>query len=167
VYIIDSGIDMAHTDLDVVGRVKFALFRNYDCRGHGTHVAGTGAAIDNTADVVGAAPGAPLTGVKVLNCKGFGSSSTIIKGVDWVTANAQKPAVANMSIHNVPLQALDDAVINSANSGIFYAVSAGNDSSHACNQSPARAGPHDGVMTVAATDSKDGRPISRLFARDF
>src|SRR5215210_1076218 len=97
-YVIDTGIDAAHADLNVVRHVNFAGGRNADCHGHGTHVAGTVAASDNTSDVVGVSPGAPLTGVKVLSCSGSGSTSGVIKGVDWVTANAKKPAVANMSL---------------------------------------------------------------------
>jgi aqualysin 1 len=156
-YIIDTGIDAPHRDLNVVGHVNFASGPNADCNGHGTHVAGTVAARDNTVDVVGAAPGAPLTGVKVLGCGGSGTTSGVIKGVDWVTANAQKPAVANMSLGGSASQALDDAVKKSANSGVFYAVAAGNSGANACNYSPARAGAgsNNGVMTVAATDSTD------------
>ncbi|MGH2473524.1 MAG: S8 family peptidase [Candidatus Limnocylindria bacterium] len=154
-YIIDTGIDRAHTDLNVVRHVNFATGPNKDCHGHGTHVAGTVAAKDNTQDVVGVAPGAPLTGVKVLGCAGSGSTSGVIKGVDWVTANAAKPAIANMSLGGSASQALDDAVKRSANSGVFYAVAAGNSGDDACNYSPARAGTHDGVMTVAATDQND------------
>lgn len=155
VYIIDTGVDVGHTDLSVVGHVNFASGPNTDCHGHGTHVAGTVAAKDNTADVVGVAPGAPVTGVKVLGCGGTGSNSNVIKGIDWVTANAKKPAIANMSLGGGAAQAVDDAVKNSANSGVFYAVAAGNDGADACNYSPARAGTHNGVTTTAATDSND------------
>ncbi|HUP60339.1 MAG TPA: S8 family peptidase [Thermoanaerobaculia bacterium] len=155
-YVIDTGID-THTDLNLVGHVNFAGGPNKDCNGHGTHVAGTVAAKDNTQDVVGVAPGAPLTGVKVLGCGGSGTTSGVIKGVDWVTANAKKPAVANMSLGGSASTALDDAVRNSANSGVFYALAAGNDGADACNSSPARAGAgtNNGIMTVAATDSAD------------
>lgn len=154
-YIIDTGIDLAHTDLQVVGHVNFAGGPNRDCHGHGTHVAGTVAAEDNTSDVVGAAPGAPLTGVKVLGCGGSGTTSGVIKGVDWVRANARKPAVANMSLGGSASTTLDNAVKNTANSGIFFTVAAGNSGANACNYSPARAGTHGGVMTVAATDSSN------------
>jgi subtilisin family serine protease len=105
--------------------------------------------------VVGGAPGAPLTGVKVLGCSGSGSWSGVIKGIDWVTANAKKPAVANMSLGGGVSQAVDDAVKRSADSGVFYAIAAGNSGANACTSSPARAGTHNGVMTVAATDSSD------------
>ncbi|MCA1612817.1 MAG: S8 family peptidase [Acidobacteria bacterium] len=156
-YVIDTGVDTAHTDLNVVGHVNFAGGPNTDCHGHGTHVAGTVAARDNTQDVVGVAPGAPTTGVKVLGCGGTGSNSNVIKGIDWVTANARKPAVANMSLGGGASQAVDDAVVRSANSGVFYVLAAGNDGADACNSSPARAGAgtNNGIMTVAATDSAD------------
>ena len=155
-YIIDSGI-YRHTDLNVVGHVNFAGGKNTDCNGHGTHVAGTVAAKDNTSYVVGAAPGAPLTGVKVLGCNGSGSYSSVIKGVDWVTANARKPAIANMSLGGPSSNALNDAVTRSAASGIFYSIAAGNDGVDACTQSPARvgAGTNNGIATVAATDTSE------------
>lgn len=156
-YVIDTGIDKKHADLNVVGHVNFAGGPNTDCHGHGTHVAGTVAAEDNASDVVGVAPGAPLTGVKVLGCGGSGTTSGVIKGVDWVTANAVKPAIANMSLGGGASQALDDAVVKSANSGVFYSIAAGNDGKDACNSSPARAGAgtNNGIATVAATDSND------------
>jgi subtilisin family serine protease len=154
-YIIDTGIDTKHQDLYVVDHVNFAGGRNADCNGHGTHVAGTVAAKDNTIDVVGVAPGAPLVGVKVLGCGGSGTTSGVIKGVDWVTANAVKPAVANMSLGGGASQALDDAVKHSVDSGVAYSIAAGNDGADACNSSPARAGTYDGVITTAATDKND------------
>ena len=156
-YIIDTGIDAAHTDLNVVGHVNFAGGPNRDCHGHGTHVAGTVAAKDNGIDVVGVAPGAPLTGVKVLGCNGSGSNSGVIAGIDWVTANAVKPAVANMSLGGGFIHSIYDAVRRSAASGVFYALAAGNDGADACSHSPARAGAgtNNGIMTVGATDSAD------------
>jgi subtilisin family serine protease len=157
-YVIDTGIDTAHTDLNVVGHVSFAGTKNTDCNGHGTHVAGTVAAKDDANDVVGVAPGAPLTGVKVLGCSGSGSTSGVIKGVDWVTANANKPAIANMSLGGGTSTTLDNAVKRSAASGVFYALAAGNDGANACNSSPARAGAgtNNGIATVAATNKQDG-----------
>lgn len=155
VYIIDTGADTTHADLNVVNHVNFAGGPNKDCNGHGTHVSGTVAARDNAIDVVGVAPGAPITGVKVLGCGGSGTTAGVIKGVDWVTANAVKPAIANMSLGGGASSALDNAVINSANSGVFYSLAAGNSGANACNSSPARAGATNGVMTVAATDSAD------------
>ena len=158
-YVIDTGI-YRHTDLNRVKHVNFVGDgRNTDCHGHGTHVAGTVGARDNTSDVVGVAPGAPLTGVKVLGCKGSGAISGVIKGVDWVSANAKKPAIANMSLGAGPhpSKALDDAVRNSARSGVFYSVVAGNKGEDACLHSPARAGAgtNNGIATVAATDGSN------------
>jgi subtilisin family serine protease len=156
-YVIDTGIDGNHPDLNVVKHVNFAGGKNRDCSGHGTHVAGTVAARDNASAVVGIVPGAPLTGVKVLDCNGNGSTSGVIKGVDWVMANAKKPAIANMSLGGGASDALDRAVKESAASGVFYSVAAGNDGRNACKYSPARAGAgtNNGIMTTAATDKSD------------
>ena len=157
-YVIDSGIDTGHPDLNVRRHVNFAGGSNKDCNGHGTHVAGTVAARDNASDVVGVAPGAPLVGVKVLGCSGSGSTSGVIRGVDWVTADAaSRPAVANMSLGGGVSQALDDAVRRSAASGVFYSLAAGNEGVNACTTSPARAGAgvDNGIMTTAATDSAE------------
>jgi aqualysin 1 len=176
-YIIDSGVDALHADLKVINHVNFrGDGKNFDCSGHGTHVAGTVAARDNTHDVVGVAPGAPITGVKVLGCDGTGSWSGVIKGVDWVTkevigsdgiagtSDDKKPAIANMSLGGARDTAVNDAVRNSANSGVFYSIAAGNDSGKACAYSPASAGRtwtgtrwiyDNGIMTVAATNSSE------------
>jgi subtilisin family serine protease len=164
-YVIDTGISTSHPDLFVVDQVKFGRGPKKDCNGHGTHVAGTIAARDNTIDVVGVSPGSPLTSVKVLGCDGSGFTSTIIAGVDWVTANALKPAVANMSLGGPSSPALDTAVLNSVASGVFYAVAAGNEGANACNVSPARAGAglDNGIVTVAATDPADQEPAFSNF----
>ncbi len=157
-YVIDSGIDRRHKDLRVVNHVNFAGDgKNRDCNGHGTHVAGTVAAKDDNRDVVGVAPGAPLIGVKVLGCKGGGALSGLIKGVDWVTAHARKPAIANMSLGlgGNPSPALDDALRKSARRGILYSVPAGNKGT--CSGSPARtgAGTNNGIVTTAMTNEDD------------
>ena len=156
VYVIDTGIDSKHKDLNTVRSVNFAGGQNADCNGHGTHVAGTIAARNNSMDVVGVAPGAPLTAVKVLGCSGSGTMSGVIKGVDWVTANRVLPAVANMSLGGGVSVALDNAVKASAAAGVVYAIAAGNSGANACNSSPASAGLGDnGIITTAATDSTD------------
>lgn len=154
VYVIDTGI-ATHPDLNLVKHVSFVNDRkNTDCNGHGTHVAGTIGAKDDSASVVGMAPGVALAGVKVLDCTGSGSTSTVIKGVDWVTANAIKPAVANMSLGGGTSTTLDNAIIKSINAGIVYAIAAGNSATDACATSPARIGNTvAGAITVAATDS--------------
>ena len=159
-YVIDSGIDVRHRDLRVVNHVNFAGDgRNRDCHGHGTHVAGTIAAKDDARDVVGVAPGAPLVGVKVLGCRGGGALSGVIKGLDWVTAHANKPAIANMSLGlgGEPSPALDDALRRSARRGILYSVPAGNNGTGTCSGSPARtgAGTNNGIVTTAMTNEAD------------
>ncbi|MBY8871160.1 S8 family peptidase [Micromonospora sp. PLK6-60] len=150
-YIIDTGIRTTHNDFG--GRATWGTntvdSNNTDCNGHGTHVAGTvgGAAY-------GVAKGVRLIAVKVLNCSGSGTTTGVINGVNWVTANAVKPAVANMSLGGGASTTLDNAVTNSINSGVTYAVAAGNSNANACNSSPARAA---AALTVGATTSTDAR----------
>lgn len=160
VYVIDTGIDQTHPDLNVVQHVNFAGGQNKDCDGHGTHVAGTVAAEHNTQDVVGVAPGLSLYGVKVLGCSGSGTTSGVIKGVDWVTANHTGPSVANMSLGGGLSPTLDDAVARSAASGVVYAIAAGNEGSDACSSSPAHAGlgVNNGIITTGAVDESDTAP---------
>lgn len=155
-YVIDTGVDVANTDLNVVNHVNlWSDGINTDCNGHGTHVAGTIGAWDNTLGVVGVAPGVSLTGVKVLSCSGGGTASSIIAGIDWVTAHAKLPAVANISIGGPRTDSLDQAVRNSVAKGIFYAVAAGNYAADACSYSPSRSGGNidNGIMTVASSGS--------------
>jgi len=168
VYVIDTGVDATHPDINVVNHVSFFPGEvNADCNGHGTGVAGIIAARDNGDFAVGVAPGLPVTGVKVVGCGGVTLPSYIIQGVDWVTANAVKPAVANVSLGGlIPLVAVNTAVANSAASGVFYAVAAGNGNPfnnqpfNACYSSPAGAGYNannvpNGVVTVGATNMAD------------
>ncbi len=157
-YVIDTGVDTRNTDLNRPSHVNFVGDgKNTDCNGHGTHVAGTIAAYDNTAAVVGMAPGAPVYGVKVLDCNGSGTTTSVIKGVDWVASNAILPAVTNMSLGGGASQLLDDAVRAAAARGIVFAIAAGNSSANACTTSPARigGGVTPGVLVTAATDVSD------------
>lgn len=157
-YIIDTGVETRNSDLNRMGHINFTGDgRNTDCNGHGTHVAGTVAAYDNATSVVGMGPGVSVYGVKVLNCQGSGTTTSVIQGVDWVAANAIKPAVANMSLGGGVSQMLDDAVRNAAAKGIFFAIAAGNAGTSACTTSPARigGGVTPGVLVTAATDTSD------------
>ncbi|MFI7551997.1 S8 family peptidase [Micromonospora sediminimaris] len=153
-YVIDTGIRTTHSDFG--GRATWGTntvdSNNTDCNGHGTHVAGT---VGGSA--YGVAKATRLVAVKVLNCSGSGTNAGVIAGIDWVTANAVKPAVANMSLGGGANTSVDNAVINSINSGVTYAVAAGNGNAlgqrqNACNYSPARAAP---AITVGATQSND------------
>lgn len=152
-WVIDTGIDFAHPDLNVdTSRSRSFLGGTttpQDQNGHGTHVAGTIAAYDNAIGVIGVAPGARVVAVRVLDRRGSGSNSGVIAGVDYVAANGQPGDVANMSLGGGISQALDTAVVNAAAGGVKFAVAAGNDGANANNYSPARAnGPN--VFTVSA-----------------
>jgi subtilisin family serine protease len=152
-YIIDTGIRRTHTQF---GGRAFAGYdaigdgRNgSDCNGHGTHVAGTVGG-----SVHGVAKSVRLYAVRVLNCSGSGTNSGVIAGVDWVTRNHVKPAVANMSLGGGASSALDTAVRNSIASGVTYAVAAGNSNANAAYYSPARVGE---AITVGSSTSSDSR----------
>ncbi|TVT27150.1 S8 family peptidase [Amycolatopsis rhizosphaerae] len=152
-YIIDTGINLTHSDFGGRAKSGYDFVDNdsdaTDCNGHGTHVAGT---VGGSA--YGVAKGVQLTAVRVLDCSGSGTYAGVIAGIDWVTQNAIKPAVANMSLGGGASTSVDNAVKNSIASGVTYAVAAGNDSTSACNSSPARTAE---AITVGATTSSDAR----------
>jgi subtilisin family serine protease len=152
-YIIDTGIRLTHNDFGGRASTGYDAVTSggtaNDCNGHGTHVAGT---VGGSA--YGVAKGVRLVAVRVLNCSGSGTTAGVIAGVNWVTSNAVRPAVANMSLGGGASSTLDNAVANSIASGISYAVAAGNSTANACNSSPARVG---SAITVGATTSTDAR----------
>ncbi|MBR8534187.1 S8 family peptidase [Carboxylicivirga sediminis] len=156
-WIIDSGIDLDHPDLNVDTQ-RAAVFLGPkdtpdDQNGHGTHVAGTVAALDNNIGVVGVAPGASVVPVRVLDRRGSGSTSGVIAGVDYVAANASSNDVANMSLGGGISTTLDEAVLN-ASSQLRFVLAAGNESDDANSHSPARVnGPN--VYTISAMDIND------------
>jgi subtilisin family serine protease len=166
-YVIDTGIRTTHQDFG--GRATFGvdevggLAPGADCNGHGTHVSGI-----LGGSTFGVAKQVALVEVRVLDCSGSGAASDVIAGVDWVTANAIKPAVANMSFASAPGQrdaAMDAAVQNSISAGITYAAAAGNDNTDACTESPAGLGGAAGprTLTVATSDIDDSRaPFSNV-----
>jgi subtilisin family serine protease len=153
VYVLDTGILVGHQDFGGRAGNGYDFIDNdnvaNDCNGHGTHVAGTvgGAKYGVAKDV-------KLVAVRVLGCNASGSYSGIIKGVDWVTKYAAKPAVANMSLGGSTSSTLDAAVKRSIAAGVTFAVAAGNDNRDACGQSPART---PEAITVAATGETDAR----------
>ena len=157
-WIIDSGIDLDHPDLNVdTARSRSFLSTSTspdDQNGHGTHVAGTVAARNNTIGVIGVAPGAPVVAIRVLDRRGSGSNSGVIAGVDYVAQFGSPGDVANMSLGGGVSAALDTAVVNAAAGGVRFALAAGNESDNANNHSPARAnGPN--VFTVSSFATGD------------
>jgi len=155
VAIIDTGIDLDHPDLNVVGNVNFVNEKKSgdDDNGHGTHVAGIVAALDNSIGVVGVAPGAELYAVKVLDRRGSGWMSDVIAGIGWAADNGMD--VANMSLGaKGTSNALHDAVINATNKGVAIVVAAGNDNADANAYIPAT---YDEVITVSAIADSDGK----------
>jgi subtilisin family serine protease len=152
-YVIDTGVRVTHSDFG--GRASIgADFVPSDpaptCNPHGTHVAGT---IGGT--TYGVAKNVSIVSVRVLNCSGTAAVSTVINGVNWVTANAIRPAVANMSLGGELSSALDQAVQSAINAGVTFVTAAGNGATNACMGSP---GDLPAVLTVAATDTADTRP---------
>lgn len=160
-WIIDTGIDLNHPDLNV----DVANSRNFvtresspdDLNGHGTHVSGTiGAIKGNNLGVVGVAAGVKVVAVRVLNRRGSGSYSDVIAGIDYVAAAGKSGDVANMSLGGPVSTALDNAVL-AASQNVKFALAAGNEGDDANNHSPARVnGPN--IVTISAMDSKDKMP---------
>jgi subtilisin family serine protease len=162
-YDLDTGIRATHVDFggrasigyDAVGDGQNGV----DCNGHGTHTAGSiGSA------TYGMAKQVKIVAVRVLACDGSGTADQIIAGIDWITAHAQKPAVANMSIgtNTGTSSTIDAAVRGLVNSGVPIAVSAGNGignglyAENACTHSPSD---EPLALTVSAVDNTDTRPI--------
>jgi subtilisin family serine protease len=173
VYVIDTGVDLDHPDLNVdpscsanfVTRGKSSFD---DGNGHGTHVAGTIAAIDNGADVVGVAAGATICSVRVLDNGGSGTFEWVINGVEFV-AGRSGTRVANMSLGaNTSNTSLDQAVLAAAGNGVRFALAAGNDGADAEGHSPSRVN-HTNVYTISAIGQDDcltswsnwGDPVDR------
>jgi subtilisin family serine protease len=157
-YLIDTGLRTSHQDFGGRASSGFDAVDGGtadDCNGHGTHVAGT---VGGT--VHGVAKGVQLVGVRVLDCEGSGTTAQVVAGIEWVTANAVKPAVANMSLGGGADTVLDNAVSASITSGVSYSIAAGNGflglfALDACTQSPARV---PAAITVSATNGSDAKP---------
>lgn len=173
--ILDTGVDLDHPDLNVYRSTECvqSFFstrctdgRGDDGNGHGTHVAGIAAALDNTVGSVGVAPGARIWNVKVLGSNGSGSLSQIIAGIDWVTARAGDIEVANLSLGaQGTSNATRLAIQRSVAAGVVYVVAAGNESQDVYGPDgifgtnddffPAA---YPEVAAIAALSDTDGRP---------
>ena len=151
VYVIDSGIQSDHPQFGgrVINEYDLTGGDGEDCLGHGTHVAGTVGSAS-----YGIAKSVMLHGIRVFGCSNTTPLSTIIAGVDYVTQNHAKPAVANLSLSSAYSSALNNAVMNLVSSGVFVAVAAGNESTLACNRSPSAV---TTATVVAASTPTDAR----------
>ena len=136
-YVIDTGVRASHVDLRgrVSGGIDIVDHDNNpdDGNGHGTFIAGI---IGGTQ--FGVAKKIHIVPVRVLNNQGSGTTADVIAGINWVTQNARKPAVVNMSLGASANQALDDAVRASIAAGVTYVVPSGSSASDAGGFSPAR-----------------------------
>jgi subtilisin family serine protease len=175
--IIDSGIDLDHPDLNVFHYADCTNPQPNSCKdndagandvlGHGTHVAGIAAAIDNNAATVGVAPGARLWAVKALQDNGAGDGADIIKAVDYIAQHGSEIEVVNMSLGGLGVfTSLDNAISNAmqantplSSGGVVFVVAAGNDAFNmddpAIDVFPAE---HPDVITVSAFSDLDGLP---------
>jgi subtilisin family serine protease len=169
-YIIDTGIRTTHQEFGGRARHGRDTIDNdddaTDCHGHGTHVAGTVGAAK-----YGVAKGVRLWGVRVLDCDGHGTDAQVIAGIDWVTANGIRPAVANMSLGGDFSLPLNQATQRSIAAGVTHTIAAGNANSNACGDSP---GSTPEAVTVGATTISDARasfsnvgPCVDIFAPGF
>jgi len=156
VYVIDTGINRNHVEFGGRAYHGYSSFNDgygsWDPHGHGTHVAGT---IGSAA--YGVAKNASIYSVRVLDQYGFGSTSTVLDGINWVINNHVSPSVANMSIGGGADLMLDTAVNNLINAGVTVVVAAGNKGGDACNYSPARV---ENAITVGNTMLDDSRNSS-------
>jgi subtilisin family serine protease len=175
VAIVDTGIQPSHPDLNVVGGYNCSTSNRSawrDVQNHGTHVAGTVGAKDNTVGVVGVAPGVRLWAVKILNDDGYGLLSWYVCGLDWILAQRDPvdpslPLIeaANMSVaksgDDDPDCGLSEkdvlhlAICRVVKGGITVVAAAGNDHMSAAKWVPAA---YNEVITVSALADTDGKP---------
>ncbi|MBW0092120.1 S8 family peptidase [Pseudonocardia sp. KRD-184] len=154
VYVLDTGVDTTHPQFE--GRASEAVNTvddiSGDCDGHGTVVAGIAASRD-----YGVAKGAQVRSVKVLDCSGAGTLSSLLAGIDWVARNRRGPSVAVMSWSYGPSDVLLSAVSSLVGDGVFVASSAGNTGGDDCGVAPRAS---DGVLVVANSTIDDQRASS-------
>ncbi|GLZ39853.1 S8 family peptidase [Actinokineospora sp. NBRC 105648] len=153
-YVIDSGIRMTHQDFG--GRAKSGYdfvdddTNASDCLGHGSHVAGT---IGGSG--YGVAKAVNIVSVRILTCNDSVADDDAVAGVNWITKNAAKPAVANMSLQfGSSAPALETAIKNSIAGGVTWVLSANNFNSDACQSSPAKIAEAITVGNITKTDTR-------------
>jgi subtilisin family serine protease len=160
-WIVDTGIDLYHPDLNVDVNLSRTFVRTgidsttpNDFHGHGTHVAGIIAAKNNDFGVVGVAAGNKVVAVKVLSSSGWGWDSDIIAGLDYISKRGKQGDVVNMSLGGDVSPAFDQAVVALGAKGFLVVLAAGNSRTNANTFSPARANGRN-VITVSAHDIND------------
>ena len=158
-WVIDTGIDLDHPDLNVDNTKSISFVTGQtsadDLNGHGTHVAGIIGAKNNSVGLLGIASDVKLVALKVFNQLGEGRLSNVIAAVRYVSTNAKSGDVVNMSLGGEGVsQVLEREILNAANKGILFAIAAGNESENVENYSPARTN-HPNVFTVSAVDSSN------------
>lgn len=156
-WVIDTGIDLDHPDLNVDGTLSRSFVTGQtsadDLNGHGTHVAGIIGARNNQIGLIGIASDVKLVALKVLNQLGEGRLSNVIAAVRYINANGKSGDVVNMSIGAEGVSTtLEQEIKAAADKGILFAIAAGNESDDAAKYSPARIN-HANVLTVSAVDS--------------
>ncbi len=151
-YVVDTGVS-PHNEFGTRLKSGFSAVNDgngtRDCHGHGTHVAGTTAG-----QTLGVAAGASVVPVRVMDCRGSGSSTSVLAGLDWIAANGTRPGVVNMSLGGPAFSSLDAAAQRLVAAGFTVVAAAGNSNVDACTQSPGRA---SGLVTVAASDNADAK----------
>jgi subtilisin family serine protease len=157
-WIIDTGIDLDHPDLNTSRdcHVTFVRTRSTpeDGNGHGTHVAGIVAAKDNSIGTLGIAANAFVCSVRVLNESGFGYWSWIISGIDHVAAKGVRGEVANMSLGGIGTNASVEKAVLDASRSVKFTLAAGNNADDADNFTPGRVNGRN-IYTVSAVNSAD------------
>jgi hypothetical protein len=162
-YIVDTGIDIEHPQFGgrAVWSENFVDSTNTDCNNHGTHVAGLVGSND-----YGVCKDANLYAVKVLDCKGSGSLSGVIKGIEWVykshvsktklKSSKVVKSVINMSLGGGFSRALNKAIEYGVkkDNNFYVVVAAGNEDQDACNGSPSSV---KSILTVMASGKDDNR----------
>jgi subtilisin family serine protease len=152
-YVIDTGVQVDHPTFEGRATGGYDAIDGdndpADGHGHGTHVAGTIGGAE-----YGVAKGVDIVGVRVLDDSGSGTTEQVVAGIDWVAKNHSGPSVANMSLGGEVDEALDEAVRGAIESGVTFAIAAGNSSTDAAGFSPARV---TEAITVAASDDSDGQ----------
>jgi subtilisin family serine protease len=151
--VLDTGISNRHSDLlpNVKGGINTInpLKSWNDDNGHGSHVAGIIAAVDNDIGVIGVGPAIDLYAIKVLGANGSGYLSDVIEGIDWAIAHNMQ--VINMSLGtSSDIQSFHDAVASAKNAGIVAVAAAGN--SGGAVSFPAA---YPEVIAVSATDENN------------